>query len=225
MGERTLKSLDRCFITGCDKNTEWMLPWFLKNYVKHNTTPIVFADFGVSDEMRAWIYQVSEFADILSVTKQRVNGWFLKPRCLVECNAEEVCWLDTDMHVLGDLSNIFSHLEENKLGMCEDKPWIARRGETWHNSGTIAFKGKPDILLKWAEQCKNSPNTGDQEVLHEMVSLTPLLRTRYITTLPNIYNWLRIQLLDGQDNPNKLVMHWTGPKGKEQIKKLMYNDQ
>ena len=38
------------FLTGCDEITEWMLPWFLENYSKHNNTPLIFANFGVSKD-------------------------------------------------------------------------------------------------------------------------------------------------------------------------------
>lgn len=36
------------FLTGCDKNTEWMLQWWYHEYSKYNTTPVIFANFGVS---------------------------------------------------------------------------------------------------------------------------------------------------------------------------------
>lgn len=213
----------RCFITGCDSNTEWQLKWFLENYLKYNDTPIVFADFGVSDDMRAWIYQVSEFANILSLPKQTASGWFYKPSALLESPGHETCWLDTDIQVLGDLSGIFEYVEENKLTMVEDKPWSKRRGEKWHNSGVVAIRNKPAILHKWVRECRGRPKVGDQEVLHEIVNLNPLLRMTHIADAPNIYNWLRIQLLDGEDSASKLAMHWTGQKGKDQIRKMMYN--
>lgn len=224
MTMKSLVSNERCFVTGCDSNTEWMLKWFLKNYVKHNDTPILFADFGVTQEMRSWIYQVSEFADIIDVPKQNVGGWFYKPVTLLKSPCVETCWIDTDIHVLGDLSGVFDYVEDTKLGMVEDKPWSKRRGETWHNSGVVAIRGKPPILKKWVDECRRSPKIGDQEVLHEMVRINPMMRLMHISTLPNIYNWLRLQILDGEDNPNKLCMHWTGQKGKDQIRKIMYNE-
>lgn len=220
-----MKSLpNKVFLTGCDANTEWMLPWFMKNYLQHNKTPIVFADFGVSEATRAWAYQIAGFEDLLTMKKQKVGGWFYKPQALLNTNAEQVCWIDTDFHVLGDISGVFDYLEEGKLGMVEDKPWSKRRGETWHNSGIVGIKGKPPILHSWVQACKSQPRVGDQEVLHEMVRESPLKRMQHITSLPNIYNWLRLQILDGQDDPNKLCMHWTGQKGKNEIRKIMYNE-
>lgn len=215
--------IDRCFVTGCDKNTEWQLKWFLKNYVKHNKTPIIFADFGVSKDMRAWVYQVSEFYDIIDVPKQFNNGWFLKPKTLDAVDAVEVCWLDTDIHVLGDLSGVFDHVENGKLAMVEDRPWSKRRGEKWHNSGVIAMRGKPPILKKWIENCMTG-SVGDQEVLHGMLRGNDITRMQHISDLPNIYNWLRLDILDGKDSKKKLAMHWTGQKGNDVIRKLMYNE-
>ena len=46
-------SMLKVFLTGCDNNTEWQLPWFVHNYRKHNTIPLVLADFGMSKEARA----------------------------------------------------------------------------------------------------------------------------------------------------------------------------
>ena len=222
-------NFDRCFITGCDANTEWMLPWFLKHYLKHNDTPIVFADFGVSDATRAWIMQVSEFSDYIPMEKQRTNGWFLKPAAMLNYRVTELCWLDTDIHVLGDLSGVWNHVGHNKLGMVQDHPWSLRRKETWHNSGVVAIKGKPEILRKWAIECQKNEREaalgmGDQEILHDMIGNDPLSRLSFIDDIPNIYNWLRIQLIDGQDNADKLAMHWTGAKGNDQIRKIMYNE-
>tara|TARA_B110000305_G_C19461423_1_gene654702 strand:+ start:3867 stop:4529 length:663 start_codon:yes stop_codon:yes gene_type:complete len=213
---------DRAFFTGCDSNTEWQLKWFLENYVKHNKTPIVLADFGMTKETRTWAYQVSEFVDVIDVPKQFTNGWFLKPKTMRLVSAYERVWLDTDIHVLGNLDGIFDLIEDGKLAMVEDKPWTKRKGEKWHNSGVVGIRGNPPVLSDWIKECQVNPKQGDQEVLHEMLK-NDIIRMKYITSLPNIYNWLRIQLLDGEDNPNKLCMHWTGLKGNMQIKRMMYN--
>jgi len=68
-----------------------------------------------------------------------------------------------------------------------------------------------------------NPTVGDQEVLHMMLRDDPLKKRIYIEDLPNIYNWLRIQLLDRHDSSKKKIMHWTGAKGKEHIRGLIRN--
>tara|TARA_R110000868_G_scaffold30953_3_gene113871 strand:+ start:15585 stop:16250 length:666 start_codon:yes stop_codon:yes gene_type:complete len=218
-------SKSRVFFTGCDSKTEWQLEWFVKNFKKHNQTPLVFVDFGVSREMRAKPF-FSGFHQVVDAPKVSAGGWFHKPASMLKLGEmfDQVCWLDTDIHILGDMSGIFDHVEPNKLCMVEDKPWSARRGETWHNSGVVAFAGVPDILRLWEQKCQTNPKQGDQEVLHEMLRESPMKRMINISDAPNKYNWLRIQLLDGQDSWEKLAMHWTGEKGNLQIRKLMYNE-
>jgi hypothetical protein len=217
-------SKSRVFFTGCDSKTEWQLEWFVTNYRKHNKTPMVFVDFGVSPEMRAQPF-FSSFLQVIPAPKVAAGGWFHKPASMLKLGElyDEVCWLDTDIHILGDMSGIFDYVEPNKLCMVEDKPWSKRRGETWHNSGVVAFSGIPDILRVWEQKCHVNPKVGDQEVLHEMLRESPMKRLMNISDAPNKYNWLRIQLLDGVDSWDKIAMHWTGAKGNMQIKKMIYN--
>ena len=57
-------------------------------------------------------------------------------------------------------------------------------------------------------------------MLHSI--LNPITKMTYINELPNIYNWLRLQVeVDSEDSPNKNIMHWTGEKGNERIRGLI----
>ena len=216
-----LKKYPRAFLTGCDSNAEWMLDWFLDNYWQHNSTPLVFANFGVTESFYNKLYSSGKVSAILDMTKSQEKGWFKKPLSMWNCPSMETCWIDTDCQVLGDISSVFDYVEDNKLAMVEDKPWSKRRGETWHNSGVVAFRNQPRILDHWVAKVKSNPTVGDQEVLHSILN-SPLDRLMHITSLPNRYNWLRIQVEhDKQDSKDKLVMHWTGQKGKDKIREMM----
>lgn len=214
-----MKSFDKIFLTGCDSKTEWMLAWFLKNFNKHNTTPIVFADFGVSEY---GLNHASSCARTIDMTDTGGQGWFKKPQSMIEASklANKVCWIDTDCHVLGNLSGVFDLIEPNKLAMVEDGPWSKRRQEVWHNTGVVAFQDRPPILDEWFKAVKANPVQGDQEVLHAILR-RDLKRQINTTSLPAEYNWLRLMLQDGLDNKKKKVMHWTGAKGKEYIKGIV----
>ena len=207
---------DKVFLTGCDAVTEWQLPWFIHHYKKFNTTPLVVADFGMTETARSKVNEL-----ILPMHTIKEKAWFLKPQSMLLVDSEYTCWLDTDCQVLANLDGIFKYVEDGKLSMVEDKPWTIRRRETWHNSGVVAFKDKPSILKHWAEECKRNPIVGDQETLHLLMT-NPIRRLQYINDLPNKFNVLRIQLDDNTAPEEKAVMHWTGRKGKDVIRSMLY---
>ena len=211
------KLYERAFLTGADKNTEWMLPWFFDNYLEHNTYPIVFADFGVEniDIIKPYVHAV------INMTNEPEQGWFKKPKSMIKCPAKRTVWIDSDCEILGNIEDIFDRIVPNKLAMVQDKPWSKRLNMEMYNSGIVGFVDKPYILWQWAKQVKENPQRGDQETLAAMLK-DPLQTLTYIEPLPNIYNWLRLQLEnDRQDSPHKRIVHWTGPKGKERIKAKM----
>lgn len=209
--------LSKLFITGCDCNTEWMLPWFVENFKKHNPdAELVIYDFGMFGALYPELRK--------SLRGNQDHGWFKKPAAMLNASllADKVCWLDTDCEVLGDLSSIWDHVESGKLTMAVDMPWTTRSKEKWHNSGVVAFEGSPNppILKTWAEAVAVSPVRGDQEVLHLLIK-DQLMEMIHINDLPRKYNVLRIDHLDNTVPKNPVVLHWTGQKGKDHIRSLM----
>jgi hypothetical protein len=211
----TSTKLSNLFITGCDDKTEWMLPWFVENFRRHNPDAnLRIFDFGM---------KANPFPDMTIPHYTKQAGWFKKPSAMIKATqiANRVCWLDTDCEIMGSLGGIFDHVYAfNRLAMVEDKPWSTRRSEKWHNSGVVAFMGTPEILKKWAAAVDSTPTVGDQEVLHGLLG-QGLSREIHITDLPNKYNVLRLQIQDGTVPQYPIVMHWTGAKGKDHIRKLL----
>jgi hypothetical protein len=197
----------KLFITGCDKNTRWMLPWFLENFKKHNDTPI----------------EVFNFDDT------GTEGWFNKPNAMLAAAdmADKVIWLDTDCEVRADLSPMFDKIQKNKLSMVLDRPWTKRRPErgNWYNSGVVGYTGKPPVLTEWHRYITQglTNEVGDQEVLHWMLGGDPLREMVHINELPHIYNTLRLDLIDNTAPKKPHIMHWTGSVGKLKIKDMMDN--
>ena len=58
---------------------------------------------------------------------------------------------------------------------------------------------------------------GDQEVLYKMMQDRPEYND-FIVKMPLEYQWLRVSLANGYDSPNKKIIHWTGPMGKQHIR-------
>ena len=203
MAMEKVMSYSKLFITGCDSSTRWTLPWFEKNFYRHNP------------DAQLKVYDFDKF-------KPELRGWFKKPAAMLDASriAKQVCWLDTDCEVRADLDDIFTYLEPNKLGMVEDVPWSRRRGEKWHNSGVVAFNECPIILNEWVAATQHNPQEGDQEILHGLTR-EGMRKMIYITDLPRDYNTLRLDLIDNSTPKNIKIMHWTGAKGKEKIRSMM----
>lgn len=193
----------KLFITGCDSTTKWLLPWFQDNFYRYNPDATL---------------KVYNFDTFHPASK----GWFKKPAAMMDASklAANVCWLDTDCEVRGNLDDIWNHIEPNKLGMVEDLPWSRRRQERWHNSGVVAFQSWPNILSEWVTACDTNPRDGDQEILHALVK-EGMKRMIHISDLPREYNTLRLDLIDNTAPKNIKIMHWTGKKGKDKIRSMM----
>jgi hypothetical protein len=194
-----------------------MLGWWFANYKDHNNLPVVFADFGVSPEALKWVK--TQAKEVIDLKSEKEKGWFKKPKAMLKCPAEKTLWVDIDCEVQGSLNAAFKLFEPNKLAMVQDHPWCKRRGELWHNSGVVGFIGKPQVLKDWAFRVEKNPQIGDQEVLHSMLS--PILKISYIKDLPHRYNVLRIDIDDNNVPENPVIIHWTGSKGKDEIRRQL----
>ena len=214
----------RNFLTGCDINTEWQLPWFLQNFFNWSKIPLMVADFGMSEDMIANLKEHPLYGQKFYVvpTESPVDGWFKKPRAIYNATQDgfKVCWLDTDCQIDGDIDSIWKHFEHSKLGMVIDRPWTKRRPENgdWYNSGVV-MTDRNHVLESWMLRTESAPEQGDQEVLHNMYS--PIERLSKIYPLPHTYNTLRIDYIDNVAVENPIVIHHTGRKGNDKIRELM----
>lgn len=217
--------MNRTFLTGCDSNTEWQLPWFIRNFIEYNEDEhLLVSDFGMSNEMLAFLNSLDYNISVVKVLTE-AEGWFKKPRAMLDASFhyDKVCWLDTDCQIMRDISDIFDHTVPFKLSMVEDRPWTKRRGEmgTWHNTGVVVYEGTPNTLKVWADACINDPIQGDQETLYAMCGGDEILKMSIIEPLPHKYNTLRLDYIDGIAVKDPWVIHHTGKKGKDVIREQM----
>ena len=124
-------------IVGCDEKQEWILPWWWNHYSTHNTSPVLFVDFGLSIEAAQWCEQrgkvISLPSDLPSIKPRNAieketvfqwesaygNGfwkgrpsWFKKPFALLQTPFTKTLWLDVDCEVKGDITPLFSSFTE-----------------------------------------------------------------------------------------------------------------
>jgi hypothetical protein len=221
------------FLTGCDSNTEWQLEWFLSNLRKNTDAKVVVGDFGMTKEARDWCKENFDY-----VVDVDAEGWFAKVEMMwmmkpLFGNAQ-YCWLDTDCEVKSNPEGIFNYIEQNKLTVVVDHPWTeggspwTPQGNCgpWYNSGVVAFEvanlNLPVVLQNWRTEVKEKgKHRGDQEALYFLLNLGEMNRVIHIAEAPHKYNVLRLDVLQ-ERVPNKpAIMHWTGHKGKEEIRRQM----
>jgi len=220
-------------LTGCDSNSEWQLPWFIKNFKAKcagTGCKLAIADFGMStDAYTDAMIQADYVIDF-----EGEGGWFNKVRLFnhtytVFGNDANICWLDTDCQIRRCPDQIFSYVEDNKLAMVIDHPWTENgspwtpQGDCgpWYNTGVVAYKGRPNILFPWMKECQTNKHRGDQEALYTLLNEDVGKRFVNIAEVPHRYNTLRLDLLQNRGPDDPCITHWTGEKGKEEIRRQM----
>jgi hypothetical protein len=207
---------EKLIVTGVSQNIEWLLPWWLGNYKKHNDLPIVVFDFGLSDKALEWCKK-KEINVQKPVTK--CDGWFYKPTALREAKGKLKVWVDIDCEIRGDISSIFSFIKEDQLtcGIDRFHSWGCK-----YQSGVVGVKDDPKILQTWEKRCIKPDGPfarGDQELLWDIVKDD----ASSINILPEKYNWLRMAFhkLQGarRCHYDVRIIHWTGEIGKQILTK------
>ena len=173
----------RGILVAADQNQEWLLPWWWENYIKHNSYPVTFVDFGMSQEACNWCntkgtlikfpfsLAVETTESLLAEGKRMLikdvhqsrQAWFKKPLAFTLTPFEQTLWLDSDCEVLGSLAPLF-----NYCGLS-----LAREGENSneYNSGVVLYQKNCPIIQEWAEASKISHphHVGDQTVLTDLI--------------------------------------------------------
>ena len=201
-------------LTGVDTNHEDLLPWWLNNAIKHNTNENIGVwDFGMSSTMREKIQK--EYPNVwlsIALDKNPNSGWFYKLHAVIDAPEKRVAWLDVDCEILTNIEDVFNLVPPEMIGLTRD--WV--RGNWWA-TGVIVVNDRPDLLYKWNDRLlRNDGIRGDQEALEALIGKDT---HEEIQELPQEYQWLRISLNQGKDSPTKKVIHWTGPVGREHIRK------
>lgn len=205
----------RGVVTGCDTTCEWMLKWWWGNYRRNNKYPVAFADFGMSGAMRAFCNKIGTVIDVTRSVKKK---WFLKPFAMLATPFKKVVWIDIDCDVRKDLATLFNYID-NKVAVTKDPytPFCRKfiKDARVVATGVVGASNGNATIVKWAKSVINNQHKlrGDQEALNYIMNDVE----NELVIMPPECQWLR---RDG-DNPDAIIMHWTGPRGKRKIKELM----
>lgn len=222
----------RGILVGCDQNQEWLLSWWWDNYRQENSLPVAFADFGMSEEGKAWcrehgillptntdglkvatrdeinpalIVEWENFSDFFWKVRQ---AWMKKPFACLCSPFSQTLWIDLDCEVLGNLAKIYDYIDpHSKMGL------VQVNTGTEFNSGVIVFEKDSPLLKKWTEATlsKNHQFVSDQGILSQVI-----FECSYsVGEIPEIYNW---PMCRGY-HLGTVVLHWAAEWGKAYIQK------
>lgn len=155
-------------IVGCDSVQEWMLPWWWKKYSEHNTLPVTFIDFGLSNEAKVFCEERGQRADLFlpesfAPHKEQVSSslrkewdelfewednpfwWNKRMRChqkpfaLLMTPYKHTLWVDVDCEICADLTSLFAKIASH------DAIYIVPRTEEeqrYHEDKGITLSGE-----------------------------------------------------------------------------------
>lgn len=229
-------------LCGAEKSQEWLLPWWWSRYREHNSFPVTFIDFGMSNEMQAWCAErgelyLIEFEDSCIFPKDRIDpnlikeweniygqtvwnsrsAWFKKPFAFLNSSYEAALWIDIDCEVLGPLELLFAHFDANsELALVRDfaSDHLPRLDpHVRYNGGVIGFQHGSSIIEKWAEGAIHQNDLFAGD--DSLLSHLIFKHQLDVIELPEIYNWRMVRGL----NLDAVIIHWIGNSGKAYIRK------
>jgi len=237
------------YLTGCDdKQFDILSEWFLPKLVASTTKAIIIYDFGMTIPQRVelqktidrsymtQVHIVDMSSDPWQSMVNRREGWFMKPAAIKHAllygeHVDRAIWVDCDIEIRKSIDDAFDLIEDDRLLIVLD--WHAQKNNPgMHNTGIVGamtiprntLRNIPGLLTLWDDSCEHPEQRGDQEVLHqineEWIAEDGLNR---ITTLPPHYQIQRLQIMAGcmMVDESTRAIHYTGPAGKNHIRKLM----
>lgn len=203
---------------GADRNYEWMLKWWWKNYSQHNDFPVAFMNFGMSESAVQFCQERGVCIDVSGNINK--SNWFKKPLgMLMVPTTGKVTFMDIDCEVKKNLQPLFDGVSsDEEVGLTVDKAndYCKKFYDPPYASGVVVFKQGNEFIRQWDLACQKADGRkyrGDQELMNMIIREREDagINTTRITTLPDKYQWLRLY---GDPHPDSHIIHWTGEDGK-----------
>jgi hypothetical protein len=194
---------ERGVLVMCDKDQEWILPWWVDNYLKYNHIPIQFVDIGMSEEGAKFCKARGSYT---KMPELELKNWFKKPFAMKLTLFKRTLYMDLDCEVRGSIFEFFENL--SGFVISNDVPNNFSTVSNPVNSGVVCYDWGEQIITRWANKVLSSHVVmrGDQDCLDHIEKI--------YTPLPKEYHWLRIM----GENATSIIYHYTGSTGKKIIR-------
>lgn len=242
------KSMNTGVLVGCDKNQEWLLPWWLRHFCIDNfDCPIAFADFGMTPKTRSWCKKRGRLLAIhnpliqnpdertSAAWKKKYSGetqdlwqmrktWLKKPVAMSKSPFYRTIWLDLDCQVRFHLQPLFSlALSSAKMAAASvEINQILKPFQSHQKIQKYPHYNTGVVLFE-----KDSPlldlwvqsiQEGSQLTFNEEDLLAFIIAYFQIPITPLPHSF-NWEVLRFGPNPDALVYHWMGEMGKKAIQK------
>ena len=238
-------------ISGCNKDYEWLLPWWWENYKKHNSYPVAIFDFGMSEEGKKFCRDKGIYYELPSINENTIpltsidekdqklfkfmygdnraensrSSWFKKPQAAYFTPFDVTVWIDLDCEIglnLNELSYFLDSNEEISLRH-ELDPAIFFLVLTQYNHIDETTYNSGVIVFK-----KNCSVIKDWLALSIKDNSTFAGDQEALSRVIYLKNH-HVKLLPEKFNsfefihemPSKEIRHFAGYSGKEKIKEMM----
>jgi hypothetical protein len=235
-------------VVGCDQNQEWLLSWWWNHYCKHNSYPVVFVDFGLTEKARLWCRERGQVLSLkedchlkkVPTTHQKAwetragpiwpfrSAWFKKPLAALSAPFEYSCWIDLDCEIKGPLEPLFTVIAKGvDIALVPEPENVQRNdlaqnlifpGEITYNSGVFAFRKNSPILNHWAKLSLEQNHRFMGD--QNALSRAIFLHSPPLAELPAIYNWKKSE----PPNPDAVIIHYIASSKVEIVQSLISKD-
>lgn len=207
----------------------------------HNAYPVIFCDFGMSADARAWCMERGQVVSVSddftacgdpacvesadreawealygpSVWQAR-RVWFKKPIALAQSPYRYTLWLDLDMEILSPLAPLLNWAQEYEVSLVREKEGdhLPRfHPDIKYNSGLMVYRKGAPLIALWAERARLDCHRfwGDDPLLSALIA-----EEQYrVGEIDPCWNW---RIRDGIRGDLKII-HWMGEAGKAYIRK------
>jgi hypothetical protein len=203
-------------LVGCDAAQEWLLEFWWDHFSRRNSYPVAFADFGMSAAAREFCGDRGIVLDVPGdyCGRNPLAATFHKPFALLRSPFRTTVMMDLDCEVRGPLDPLFE-LAMQGCALSRDPHAIDTANPDPVQSGVVACTHGHPIVPAWAGAVRQGWRAmhSDQAALNDVIDG---YRDR-VAIMPREYHWLRLD----HDNPAALIMHWTGPAGKQIVREKL----
>ena len=230
-------------LVGSDSVQEWLLPWWHRNYIRHNSYPITWIDLGMSPQMRSWCKERGELvvlriADIFVKPREEVStenqalwedrfgvafwncreAWFKKPAAFLQTPYERTIWIDSDCEIKGSIAPLFEYCKLPTPISMRSTPHLSPTGALIYNSGVVPYRWGLSYMEKWVDWSfeSNEEYMSDQDILSEII----FQEGHPIKELSNVYHRFR-----SEPTEDAVIVHWTGSNGKRMIEHQLIKER